>query len=74
MPAERRIAFEVAMELRILPKFTDDGAPEGTCERPISVQGVPEVTLTPEEEPTVEIAIGLLEEERVTNIAARYRR
>lgn len=71
---ERRIAFEVAMELRILPKFTDDGAPEGTVERPISVHGVPEVTLAPDEEPTVEITVDLLEEERVANIASRYRR
>lgn len=32
-PPEVRIAYEVAMDLRILPRFSDDGAPEGTVER-----------------------------------------
>ncbi len=32
-PAEVRIAYEVAMSLKILPRFSDDGAPEGTVER-----------------------------------------
>jgi hypothetical protein len=35
---EIRIAAEVAFQLRISPKYSDDGAPEGTCERPISVR------------------------------------
>lgn len=34
---ERRIVAEVAIELRISPKFSDDGRPEGTCERPLSI-------------------------------------
>ncbi len=34
---ERRVVAEVAVELRISPKFTDDGTPEGTCERPLSI-------------------------------------
>jgi hypothetical protein len=32
---EMRIATEVAVQLRISPKYTDDGAPEGTCEKPL---------------------------------------
>jgi len=41
--AERRIAAEVAVELRISPRFSDDGTPEGTCERGFSIHidGVP---------------------------------
>lgn len=35
---EIRIAAEVAFQLRMSPKYSDDGAPEGTCERPISVR------------------------------------
>lgn len=34
---ERRIVAEVAVQLRISPKFSDDGRPEGTCERPVSI-------------------------------------
>ncbi len=34
---ERRVVAEVAVELRISPKFSDDGTPEGTCERPVSI-------------------------------------
>lgn len=34
---ERRVVAEVAFELRISPKFNDDGTPEGTCERPVSI-------------------------------------
>ena len=34
---ERRIVAEVAVELRISPKFSDDGRPEGTCERALSI-------------------------------------
>ena len=34
---ERRIVAEVAVLLRISPRFTDDGAPEGTCDRPLSI-------------------------------------
>jgi hypothetical protein len=32
-PTEVRIAYEVAVHLRMLPRFSDDGAPEGTVER-----------------------------------------
>lgn len=35
--AERRIVAEVAIELRISPRFSDDGVPEGTCDRPLSI-------------------------------------
>jgi hypothetical protein len=35
---ERRIVAEVAVQLRISPRFSDDGAPEGTCDRPLSIQ------------------------------------
>lgn len=35
--AERRIVAEVAIQLRISPRFSDDGTPEGTCERPLSI-------------------------------------
>lgn len=35
---EIRIAAEVAFQLRMSPKYSDDGAPEGTCERPISTR------------------------------------
>lgn len=35
---EIRIAAEVAFQLRMSPKYSDDGTPEGTCERPISVR------------------------------------
>ena len=35
---EVRIAFEVARELRISPRFSDDGTPEGTIERPLAVE------------------------------------
>ena len=62
------------MELRILPKFTDDGAPEGTVERPISVNGVPEVTLAPDEEAAVEISVGLMPEERAAKPRFPYSR
>jgi hypothetical protein len=34
---ERRIVAEVAVQLRISPRFSDDGAPEGTCDRPLSI-------------------------------------
>ena len=34
---ERRIVAEVAVQLRISPRFSDDGAPEGYCERPLSI-------------------------------------
>jgi hypothetical protein len=37
VPPEVSIAFQVARELRISPKFTDDGAPEGTLERPLAI-------------------------------------
>jgi hypothetical protein len=33
---EFRIAYEVALHLRILPRFSDDGVPEGTVDRPLS--------------------------------------
>jgi hypothetical protein len=33
-----RIAYEVAMHLRILPRFSDDGVPEGTVDRALSVE------------------------------------
>ena len=35
--AERRIVAEVAIQLRISPRFSDDGVPEGTCDRPLSI-------------------------------------
>jgi hypothetical protein len=35
--AERRIVAEVAVSLRISPRFSDDGAPEGTCDRALSI-------------------------------------
>ncbi len=35
--AERRIVAEVAIQLRISPRFSDDGVPEGTCDRAISI-------------------------------------
>lgn len=35
--AERRIVAEVAIQLRISPRFSDDGAPEGTCDRALSI-------------------------------------
>lgn len=38
VPPEVRIAFEVARELRISPRFSDDGTPEGTIERPLAVE------------------------------------
>ena len=28
---------EVAIQLRISPRFSDDGVPEGTCDRPLSI-------------------------------------
>jgi hypothetical protein len=34
IPPEVSIAFQVARELRFSQKFKDDGAPEGTLERP----------------------------------------
>ncbi len=37
---EFRIAYEVALHLRILPRFSDDGVPEGTVDRPLSVEPV----------------------------------
>ena len=37
IPPEVSIAFQVARELRISPRHTDDGAPEGTLERPLAV-------------------------------------
>jgi len=35
--AERRIVAEVAIQLRISPRFSDDGVPEGTCDRALSI-------------------------------------
>jgi hypothetical protein len=35
--AERRIVAEVAISLRISPRFSDDGVPEGTCDRALSI-------------------------------------
>jgi len=74
-PAEVRIAYEVAMSLRILPRFSDDGAPEGTVERPVGTKEV-EIEPTaigavaerlevrtrdePDEEDEVEISLGEL--------------
>lgn len=46
-PPEVRIAYEVAMYLRILPRFSDDGVPEGTVERTPEVEAEP----APEAEP-----------------------
>ena len=46
VPPEVRIAFEVALELRMSPKYTDDGTPEGTIERPLSFRA-PTVTVSP---------------------------
>jgi len=37
VPPEVSIAFQVARELRFSSKFSDDGAPEGTLERPLAV-------------------------------------
>lgn len=34
---ERRIVAEVAVQLRMSPRFSDDGRPEGTCDRPLSI-------------------------------------
>ncbi len=47
---ERRVVAEVAVELRISPRFTDDGAPEGTCERPLSIHLDEEPAPKPEDE------------------------
>lgn len=51
---ERRIVAEVAIELRISPRFSDDGRPEGTCDRPVSIHldvpAPPSVAEEPEEE------------------------
>ena len=46
---EVSIAFQVARELRFSHKFTDDGAPEGTLERPLAVH-TPERKSAPHEE------------------------
>ena len=50
-PAEVRIAYEVAMQLRILPRFSDDGAPEGTVDR---AAGLEPIDLVPAAVATVE--------------------
>jgi hypothetical protein len=51
--AERRIVAQVAIELRISPRFSDDGVPEGTCDRPLSIhldeeEGEQEIDVTEE--------------------------
>ncbi|HEX9710702.1 MAG TPA: hypothetical protein VGB42_12155 [Candidatus Thermoplasmatota archaeon] len=52
-----RIAYEVAMHLRILPRFSDDGAPEGTVDRPLSVEPTVERVEVVDEEDEVEILL-----------------
>lgn len=56
---ERRVVAEVAVELRISPRFSDDGAPEGTCERPLSIHIDEEPGPIEDDEPEVELDLSL---------------
>jgi len=53
------VVAEVAVELRISPRFSDDGAPEGTCERPLSIHIDEEPKLEAPDEPEAELDLSL---------------